>query len=191
MLVMLRLQGQPRAWTTAPGINACGKTAWCKKVCCKKVRGFTLTEALIVMTILAVVVSFGLPTMTEFIREQRIRAVSFDLVSDLMLARSEAVKRSGVVSLSGQGQGWSQGWRVTVEEGLHQGTVVQQRAAPGNQVQLNGVSRIEFDRNGRLAAGGTAQIEIRDAARDLARRCISIDLSGMPLAREAQSGGCS
>ncbi|MFZ9408435.1 MAG: GspH/FimT family pseudopilin [Burkholderiaceae bacterium] len=153
--------------------------------------GFTLTEALIVMTILTVVITLGLPTMTEFVREQRIRAVSFDLVSDLMLARSEAVKRSGVVSLNAQGQGGSQGWQVTVDEGLHQGTVVQQRTPPGNQVVLAGPSRIEFDRNGRLAAGGTAQIEIRDSARDLTRRCISIDLSGMPQTREAQNGGCS
>ena len=154
-------------------------------------RGFTLTEALIVMSILTVVLSMGLPTMTTFVREQRIRAVSFDLVSDLMLARSEAIKRLGVISLGGHGQGWVEGWQVRVEEGLHQGTVLQQRGAPGNQVLMAGTDRIEFDRNGRLAAGGTAMIEIRDRARDLVRRCITIDLSGMPQAREVQAGGCS
>ncbi|MFN5512120.1 MAG: Tfp pilus assembly protein FimT/FimU, partial [Burkholderiales bacterium] len=97
-------------------------------------RGFTLTEMLIVMAVLAVVVSMALPSMSEMIREQRIRAASFDLVSDLMLARSEAVKRSGVVSLAAQGQNWQDGWQVMVEEGLHQGVAVQQRGALGNSV---------------------------------------------------------
>jgi len=151
-------------------------------------RGFTLTEALIVMAVLTVVVSMALPSMTEMIREQRIRAASFDLVSDLMLARSEAVKRSGVVSLASQGQDWQDGWQVTVDEGLHQGLVVQRRAALGNSVQVQGSGRIEFDRNGRLVAGGTARLEVRDAARNEARRCILIDLSGMPQSRE---GSCS
>jgi type IV fimbrial biogenesis protein FimT len=151
-------------------------------------RGFTLTEMLIVMAVLAVVVSMALPSMNEMIREQRIRAASFDLVSDLMLARSEAVKRSGVVSLAAQGQNWQDGWQVMVEEGLHQGVAVQQRGALGNSVLVQGPSRIEFDRNGRLAAGGTARLEVRDAARNQARRCILVDLSGMPQSRE---GSCS
>lgn len=153
-----------------------------------RIRGFTLTEALIVMAVGAVVVSMALPSMSDLVREQRIRAASFDLVSDLMLARSEAIKRSGVVSLSGQGQDWQDGWQVTVEEGLHQGTVVQRRASLGQQVGFSAPSRIEFDRNGRTVSGTSVQIEVRDTARNLARRCILTDLSGMPQSRE---GGCS
>jgi len=126
--------------------------------------------------------------MTEMIREQRIRATGFDLISDLMLARSEAVKRSGSVSLATQGQGWPDGWLVTIEEGIHQGVVVQRRAALGHNVLVQGPSRIEFDRNGRLTAGGTASLELRDVARNETRRCILVDLSGMPQSRE---GSCS
>ena len=80
-------------------------------------RGFTLTEALIVMSILTVVLSMGLPTMTIFVREQRIRAVSFELVSDLMPARSEATQRPGVTCLGGPGLGWGGGWYGGGEEG--------------------------------------------------------------------------
>ena len=54
-------------------------------------KGFTLVEALIVMSIMAVLLSAALPSMSDFTREQRIRAASFDLVSDLMFARSEAI----------------------------------------------------------------------------------------------------
>jgi len=150
--------------------------------------GFTLTEALIVMAVLIVVVSMALPSMSDLIRGQRIRAASFDLVSDLLLARSEAVKRSGVVSLTGQGSGWQDGWRVTAEEGLHQGVVVQRHDALGAQIFLRAPARIEFDRNGRTVVGSNVQIEVVDAALNEVRRCILIDLSGMPQARD---GGCS
>jgi type IV fimbrial biogenesis protein FimT len=150
--------------------------------------GFTLTEALIVMAVLVVVASMAMPSMSDLIRDQRIRAASFDLVSDLLLARSEAVKRSGLVSLTGQGQGWQEGWRVTAEEGLHQGFVLQQRAGLGQQIFLRAPARIEFDRNGRTVTGSMVQVEVVDAVRNEARRCVLIDLSGMPQSRE---GGCS
>lgn len=151
-------------------------------------RGFTLVEALIVMSVMALLVSVALPSLSDFTREQRIRAASFDLVSDLLYARSEAIKRSGVVSVNGLGTGWSGGWNVRVDSGLHAGTVLRSHDSPGNAVSLDGASALVFDRNGRLSAGGTASLAITDQVKATTRRCVLVDLSGMPQSRVGACG---
>ena len=150
--------------------------------------GFTLIEALIVMTIMTVLVSVALPSFSDFTREQRIRAASFDLVSDLMLARSEAIKRSGTVSLNLRGTGGEQGWSVRVDSGLHAGVVIRSRDALGNAIALDGASSLVFDRNGRLSGGGTALMAINDQTRAVTRRCVLVDLSGMA---QSRVGACA
>jgi type IV fimbrial biogenesis protein FimT len=150
--------------------------------------GFTLVEALIVMTILGVLVSSAMPAFAEFGRTQRIRAASFDLVADLMLARSEAIKRSSAVTIVGQGAGWRDGWTIRVDGGVHAGLVVQRHDSPGPEVTLAAPATLGFDRNGRLAGGGTARLGITDTVANEVKRCIEVDLSGLP---QSRVGGCT
>lgn len=150
-------------------------------------RGVTLVEALVVLSIMTILLSVAMPSFSEFTRDQRIRAAGFDLVSDLLFARSEAIKRSSTVSIVGAGNEWTDGWTVRVDGGLHAGTVVQQRGALGVKVGVSGASVLSFDRNGRLAGGG-ARIALVDKVTGTQRRCIVIDLSGMP---QSIAGACS
>jgi type IV fimbrial biogenesis protein FimT len=151
-------------------------------------RGFTLVEALIVMTVLGIVIATAVPSLADFGRNQRIRATSFDLVADLLLARSEAIKRAAPVTLVGAGSGWQDGWTVRVDGGLHVGTVLQRRAGPGHGVAVSGADSVGFDRDGRLAGGGTARIAVGDSVASAVRRCIEVDLGGMARSR---TGSCS
>jgi type IV fimbrial biogenesis protein FimT len=143
--------------------------------------GFTLVEAMVVLAIFGVLTTLALPSFSEFARSQRIRATGFDLVGDLLLARSEAIKRAGDVTVASDGKGWGAGWTVTVDDGPAAGTVLQQRAALGTGVDIvDAPAELTFDRNGRVAGAGVVRLGILDAVAAQTRRCVVVELSGMP-----------
>lgn len=86
----------------------------------QKPRGFTLVEALAVLAIAAVLVSVAVPSLGALADSTRLSTVSNELLGDLLLTRSESIKRRLRVvmckSADGQsctaGGGWQQGWIV-------------------------------------------------------------------------------
>ena len=75
--------------------------------------GFTLVELLTVIVVLAVIAAIAMPSLEQALVNQRLRAAGTDLMSSLMLARSEAIKRRGVVEVAPLlGSDWRTGWRV-------------------------------------------------------------------------------
>ena len=82
-------------------------------------RGFTLMEALVVLSIVAIVLAIGAAQPVLPDRIMNARSASFDLVGDLALARSEAIKRNQPVTVAPLVTGnWSQGWRIVDRQGL-------------------------------------------------------------------------
>ena len=61
--------------------------------------GFTLIELMFTIVVLAVLLGIGVPNFRDFIRNSRMTAAANDLLADLNLARSEAVKRRVAVTL--------------------------------------------------------------------------------------------
>jgi prepilin-type N-terminal cleavage/methylation domain-containing protein len=55
--------------------------------------GVTLVELLVGIAILAIVLALGVPSMREWMVSQRVSSVANELVTDLQLARSEAIRR--------------------------------------------------------------------------------------------------
>jgi type IV fimbrial biogenesis protein FimT len=64
-----------------------------------KQSGFTMIELMFAITVLAVLVGIGLPSMQDFVRSSRMSAAANDIVSDFNIARSEAVKRRVPITL--------------------------------------------------------------------------------------------
>ncbi|HWS75489.1 MAG TPA: GspH/FimT family pseudopilin, partial [Quisquiliibacterium sp.] len=62
--------------------------------------GFTLVEFLVVMTVIAIVSVTALPSFDDFRARLRLRAAADNLHVDLQYARSEAVQRNAIVSVS-------------------------------------------------------------------------------------------
>jgi len=62
-------------------------------------RGFTLVELLVVLTIAAVLVAGGVPSLTWFVASARTANAADTMVATFERARSEAVRRSAVVSV--------------------------------------------------------------------------------------------
>ena len=141
-------------------------------------RGFTLIELVVVIVIAAIVATVAMPSMSAMLVNNRIRTSGTDLMSALLLARSEAIKRNGQVAVQPASGNWSQGWIVAADAN---GEQYDSKNAIGTDVQVSGPSAgVVYDRNGRLAAFGTASIELADVHSRVTPRCLAIDLSGMP-----------
>jgi type IV fimbrial biogenesis protein FimT len=92
------------------------------------VAGFTLVELMVTVSILAILLAIGVPSLRDFLVKQQVSADVNALNSAFRLARSEALKRSGTVSVcplaSATGTpacvttattDWSKGWLVFID----------------------------------------------------------------------------
>src|SRR5579859_7733188 len=65
----------------------------------KTSQGFTLIELLVTLTVLAVLLTVAVRSYQSFVVTQRIKGASYDLMTALIFARSEATKRNASVNL--------------------------------------------------------------------------------------------
>lgn len=152
----------------------------------KTCHGFTLIELLVTLTVLAVLLTVAVPSYQNFVVTQRIKGASYDLMTALVFARSEATKRNASVSLVRSAAGWSSGWTITT------GSVVLRTQNPyRNGVTITdsaGLSTLTYANDGRLVTATTNfTIAASNTASTATPRCISIKLGGMPNAR---TGSC-
>ncbi|MEQ7872264.1 GspH/FimT family protein [Chromohalobacter salexigens] len=75
-------------------------------------RGMTLLELLVLIVILGLLTTQGMPAMGKLLREQRLQAASHALYQALYYTRSEAIRQGVPVMLVSEENGWEQGWRV-------------------------------------------------------------------------------
>ena len=85
-------------------------------------RGFTILELMITLVVLGILTALAAPSFSEMIARNHLTAASNDLIVALLTARSEAVKRECMVSVSHNGDedddsdDWEKGWNVKVED---------------------------------------------------------------------------
>lgn len=88
--------------------------------------GFTLYELLITVLIVGVVLSLGVPNLSEFTRNSRITSTANDLHAAFQMARSEAARAKTNITICGSADpfggasdcdgAWDQGFIVFVDE---------------------------------------------------------------------------
>ncbi|MBB3048713.1 type IV fimbrial biogenesis protein FimT [Litorivivens lipolytica] len=80
-----------------------------------RAKGFTLVELMVTLTIAAILLGVAAPAFSAWTANQRLRSAGYDLLNDLQLARSEAVKRGGRVTVNNGDGKWHTGWEVFVD----------------------------------------------------------------------------
>ena len=82
-------------------------------------RGFTLIEMMTTLSVLAISLALAAPALGGLIRGNRVRAAQGELVSSLMLARSEAARRGVPARVEAKadaaGGGFARGWTVWID----------------------------------------------------------------------------
>lgn len=181
--------------------------------------GFTLVELMIALAVLAIMVAIATPSFREISLNNRSSSNINNLLADLSMARSEAVKVARTASVAALGGDWNSGWEVfedTNGNGVRDAgeeliktapsVNVGYEGNPANQFTLRGVSGATAGSDAVLAVTFGALGQIRtpaDGARfalcrpggDAARSTgIRIDPSGRAQAVKNLSGiglGCS
>jgi type IV fimbrial biogenesis protein FimT len=94
-----------------------------------------------------------MPSFTPMIERWRVRQAAEALQSSIYYARSEAIKRSGGISIVASGGDWGGGW--TVQYTINGTTTDLQTTPAPNKISLtqaNSTSTIYLDRWGMMAA---------------------------------------
>jgi len=122
-----------------------------------KQAGFTLTEILITVVVAAVLMGVAAPSMQGAAQNARISSAHNQLAGALQRARSEAIKRSGNVTVCAReddstcGDDWQNGWLVFTDSGANRGEIETGESVLAVTSPL--LSGIRVSNRGKLAAG--------------------------------------
>jgi len=168
----------------------------------KRQAGFTLTELLVVSSIVAILLAIGVPSYRYVTNSSRMSSEINGLLGDVQYARAEAIKEGQPVSLCVSSDGvtcslstnWQNGWIVFPDPNQNvtpaAGSVIRQQSAftgttPDTLVANTAVSAISFNRDGfAQSAGGAAFpatiLTLHDnTANSVWTRCLAISVVGL------------
>lgn len=140
--------------------------------------GFTMIELMVVIAILVVVLSAVAPSMRSFLEGQQVKALAFDLTTDLLLARSEALKRNTSVTVT-RGASWNGGWTTVAVAAPTPPISVRNATAYAVTVTVSpdgAPAAITFDPYGRVSAPANDMRITLSAGGST--RCVELDVSG-------------
>lgn len=138
--------------------------------------GFTLIELMVVVALAAVLLGIAIPSFKDLIVGQRVKAAAFAFANAAVLARSEAINRNSQVVLAAATGGWQNGWSVK------NGTIALSQQDGFPRIVITTTStQVAYLGNGRLNAA-VNHLQFNDDSGGHAR-CVSFDLSGLPMSR--------
>ena len=170
----------------------------------KNLAGFTMIELMVVVAVIAVTMAIALPSFNEMVANNRVTSETNRIVSDIQLARSEAMKRGVRIVMcrsadttavtpacGGTSHTWTNGWLLfasgdnnsTYEAASD--TLLKVGHAASNQITIktNGISNnnLEYLPNASTdEGGGTAKFVICDERGESHGKEIQVPPVGRP-----------
>lgn len=153
----------------------------------RRLAGFTLMELIVAVTIVGIMAAIAAPSFKDMMVDQRVKSASFDVTAALILARSEALKQNGSVTLapSSGATEWANGWTITGPDAATLGT----QGAYAASITITGPTSIVYNRGGRSASTTTVTLQVGSSASGstVSPRCISVGVTGQP---KSVKGSC-
>lgn len=156
--------------------------------------GFTIPELVVVIAIMGIIMGIALPGLRDLMAGEKVKSASFDLITAAMYARSEAGKRGNTISIKApSSNNLAGGWCVIFGSAANcdlttpadETMRVQQAYSTVTFTWKTTAGPITFGQTGRLSS--QVQLEIADASNTSMKRCVIIDVTGVPSSR---SGAC-
>ncbi len=161
--------------------------------------GFTLIELMFTIALAAILTALAAPTVQKLFKTNRVQTEASSFVGDLMVARTEAVKRGQNVSACVSSDGatclttntWQSGWIVFPDSAA--ACTGATSASPAIRVRkpfagtdtfvasLSTASCVTFNREGFTSNLGTSSVTFTLHTSDSLRtatRCVAVDLGG-------------
>jgi len=158
-------------------------------------RGFTLVELIIVLTIIGIMVALAAPGMQSFSSSNRLTTQINDVLADISLARSEAIKRNvaaGLCVTAANGTScvpsgnWANGWLVyycssasTPCPSASKVTIKLREPLTGSNTLTTPGDEIAFSKSGLLSSG-SGQLTLTDPKTG-SKRIVCIGSTGRPM----------
>jgi type IV fimbrial biogenesis protein FimT len=159
--------------------------------------GFTVTEVVMVMTVMGILIAIGVPSFKYVTTSNRISSEINGLLGDMQFARSQAIKQGQTVTICASSDGascsgsthWEAGWVVCLDPNVSQQcaglTVIRvQPKFNANDTLISGVagySAASFNRMGYAPTGqlNTFNISLHDQTNTSAwTRCLAVTPAG-------------
>ncbi|OEY67994.1 hypothetical protein BG841_09460 [Marinobacter sp. X15-166B] len=126
----------------------------------RRISGFTLIELIVTLAVAAILVGLVAPSFQNLMRNNQVTTETNSLLSAFQLARSEAVRRGGPVSILNEPGGFGNGWCVIAAAlggvDCDDAAVIRRfPATNGVSVSQGALTGVTFDERGYQAAPGT------------------------------------
>ena len=155
----------------------------------RSAHGVTVVELMVTVAVGAILIGFAIPGMIGFVTQQGFTGAANDMVVALNVARSEALRQRGIVTVqsidaSDTDDEWGQGWCVTSGDPGDCSTPLRVFEELGD-VTLNGglgfnaIDSISFDSRGMMTLGAAGQFDLCHPTRGPGRR-ITVSPIGRP-----------
>lgn len=171
--------------------------------------GFTAIELMVVVAIVAILAALAMPSFRNVVDRYRVRQATEEMTATLYLARAEAIKRGGQITIRKAAPAgcttlnagdWSCGWTVFLDadkDGVFDAGEEELQSSPASKgvdvklVQGSGVSFMKIDAWGQFAGLSAFSVELKPKDNTnpalLKRLCMS---SGGRLRTPPGGGSC-
>ena len=164
-------------------------------------RGLTLIELLATISIMVILMMIAVPAFNDATLNGKLTSYANELVSSAYLARSEAMKRNGAVTLCVTADGsscmsdadatsrrWERGWIVRASDGT---VIHRQEALKAGFVVGSSVSRLDFQPSGVGASAAATLTICRNAPTSGAlEKVVAISATGQAMVDTTHNGSC-